>query len=328
MIRGLQTGASFLKGLDFAILSEDELYEIHLATLDVLQNYGVKVFGDEAHEIFAGSGAAVDSKRNHVKIPPHLVEEAIRTAPASVLLAGRKEAYDLYLQDRRVGFTNFGIGTQVVDPYSNLPRDATKQDISNTAKVCDALEHIDIYVSALTTTESMEKAVALIEAEASMPFTEKHFMHGGFAGEKETNYFFEMAAAVAGGMEKLQQRPLVSVIVCPNSPLELHDHVSETIIACAKAGIPCNVLSMAMAGASAPVSLAGTLVTHNAEVLSGIVLSQLTAPGAPVIYGSSTTTFDLNVATAAVGAPELGMISAGVAALAKDYQLPSFVAGG
>jgi trimethylamine--corrinoid protein Co-methyltransferase len=109
--------------------------------------------------------------------------------------------------------------------------------------------------------------------------------------------------------------------------LELHTHTAEIIIECSKAGIPVNVLSMAMSGASAPVTVAGTLVTHNAEVLSGIVLSQMTAKGAPVIYGSSTTTFDLTYATAPVGAPELGMISAGVAALARKYLLPSYVAG-
>jgi trimethylamine--corrinoid protein Co-methyltransferase len=78
-----------------------------------------------------------------------------------------------------------------------------------------------------------------------------------------------------------------------------------------------------MSGASAPVSVGGILVTHNAEVLAGIVLNQLTVSGAPVIYGSSTTTFDLTYATAPVGAPELGMISAAVVALARKYLLPS-----
>jgi trimethylamine--corrinoid protein Co-methyltransferase len=84
---------------------------------------------------------------------------------------------------------------------------------------------------------------------------------------------------------------------------------------------------MAMAGGSSPVHLAGTLVTHNAEVLSGIVLAQLVKPGAPVWYGSSTTTFDLKKGTAPVGSPELGLISAAVAKLGQYYGLPTFVAG-
>lgn len=85
---------------------------------------------------------------------------------------------------------------------------------------------------------------------------------------------------------------------------------------------------MAMAGATSPVTLGGTLVTHNAEVLSVIVLSQLVQKGSPCIYASSTTMMDMRYTTAPVGAPELGMISASVARLAQFYNLPSFVAGG
>ncbi len=95
----------------------------------------------------------------------------------------------------------------------------------------------------------------------------------------------------------------------------------------ARHGIPNNVISMAMSGASSPVTLAGTLVTHNAEVLAGLTLAQLTERGAPTIYGSSTTAMDLRYAAASVGSPELAMISAGVAQLAQRYLLPSFVAG-
>jgi trimethylamine--corrinoid protein Co-methyltransferase len=84
---------------------------------------------------------------------------------------------------------------------------------------------------------------------------------------------------------------------------------------------------MAMSGGTAPISTAGTLVTHNAEILSGITLSQLTRSGAPVIYGSSTTAMDTKIAAAAVGTPECGLISAAVARLAKYYMLPSYVAG-
>jgi trimethylamine--corrinoid protein Co-methyltransferase len=103
---------------------------------------------------------------------------------------------------------------------------------------------------------------------------------------------------------------------------------ADVIIQAAKHWIPGNVLSMAMAGASSPISVSGALVTHNAEVLSGIILAQLTNPGSPVIYGSSTTTFDMKCGTATVGAPEMGMISAAVAELANYYNLPSLVAGG
>jgi trimethylamine--corrinoid protein Co-methyltransferase len=137
----------------------------------------------------------------------------------------------------------------------------------------------------------------------------------------------DMAAAIVGGCEALRRRPLLTFLTCPVSPLKLVRDCCEIIIEGARAGVPVNVLSMAMAGGSSPVNLAGTLVTHNTEVLAGITLAQLTRRGTPVIYGSSTTAMDLRFASASVGSPECGMISAGVACLARFYLLPSFVAG-
>jgi trimethylamine--corrinoid protein Co-methyltransferase len=138
----------------------------------------------------------------------------------------------------------------------------------------------------------------------------------------------EMAAAIVGGKDKLKERPIISFITCPISPLKLVQDCCEIIIGSARSGIAINILSMAMAGGSSPITLAGTLVDHNAEVLAGIVLNQLTCKGAPVVYGSSTTAMDLRLAVATVGTPECAMISAAVARLARYYSLPSFVAGG
>ena len=125
----------------------------------------------------------------------------------------------------------------------------------------------------------------------------------------------------------MKKRPVCSILICPVSPMQLSPECCEVIVESARLGIPCNVLSEALSGGTAPVTNAGTLLTHNAEVLGGITLSQLTKKGAPVIYGSSTTMLDLTYVNAPVGAPELGMISAAVAKLAQYYNLPSYVAG-
>jgi trimethylamine--corrinoid protein Co-methyltransferase len=111
------------------------------------------------------------------------------------------------------------------------------------------------------------------------------------------------------------------------SPLKLVRDTCEIIMGAAREGMCCNILSMAMAGGSSPVTLAGTLVTHNAEVLAGVTLAQLTKRGAPVLYGSSTTAMDLRLASASVGSPECGLIGAAVAQMARRYLLPSWVAG-
>ena len=139
--------------------------------------------------------------------------------------------------------------------------------------------------------------------------------------------YVEMAAAAVGGIDELRRRPILMLGTCPVSPLKLPREFCEIVIESARLGMPVEVLSMAMAGASAPVTLAGTLVTHNAEVLAGITLAQLTEPGTRVIYGSSTTAMDLRFAAACVGSPEMALISAGVAQLAKQYRLPSYVSG-
>jgi trimethylamine--corrinoid protein Co-methyltransferase len=125
-----------------------------------------------------------------------------------------------------------------------------------------------------------------------------------------------------------KRRPIVSFGTCPTSPLQIGEQGAEIIIEAAKHWMPCGVLSMVMAGASSPISLSGALVVHNAEVLAGIVLAELTNPGTPVTYGSSSTTMDMKNATAVVGVPEMAMISAGAADLANFYGLPSYVAGG
>ena len=126
----------------------------------------------------------------------------------------------------------------------------------------------------------------------------------------------------------MRERPIFSFNVCPTSPLRLTLEFCQVVIDSARLGVPLNIISMAMSGGSAPVTLAGTLVVHNAEVLGAITLSQLVRKGTPVIYASSTTSMDLRLGTASVGCPELGMISAAVAKLAQYYQLPNWVAGG
>jgi len=136
-----------------------------------------------------------------------------------------------------------------------------------------------------------------------------------------------MGAAIAGGAAQMRKRPVCSILICPVSPMQLSPEACEVIIESARLSIPCNILSMALSGGTAPVTNAGTLLVHNAEVLGGITLNQLAKKGAPVIYGSSTTMLDLTLANAPVGAPEMGMISASVAKLGQYYNLPTYVSG-
>lgn len=323
----VQAGIGRFEGFGLNIFSDDELYDIHCGTLEVLEKTGVKVESKEALDIFAAGGAHVDYNTHVVKIPPHIVEDAIRSAPNTVLLAGRDPKNDIVLGGKRVHFINFGEGVSIIDPYTKEYRKTTKQDVANITRFCDAMSEMDAVLRPVAPQDVPAEAAVVHNAEVIFNNTTKHVFIGTEGG-RNFQKVLKMAAAIVGGEDKLRERPIFSCNVCPTSPLQLVGHCTEVIIAGARAGIAVNILSMAMAGATSPITLAGSLVTHNAEVLSGIVLSQLTCKGAPSIYGSSTTIMDLRFATAPVGSPELGMINAGVAKLAQYYLLPSWVAGG
>lgn len=327
MRRSLKAGYRRYDGFGLNVFSEDELYAIHYATLEVLKNTGIKILSREAQDIYDGGGAIVDRKNNIVKIPPHIVEDAIRSAPGTILLAGRNPKNDIVLEANRTGFTNFGEGVMIIDPYTKEYRRTTKKDTGDVARVCDALDAIDVHERAVAAQDVPAVVAPLHEVEVNLANTSKHLFQG-CGGAKNLRKIVEMAAVVAGGKDKLRERPLYSCITCPVSPLQLVPESTEVIIECARLGVPINILSMALAGGTSTVTLAGTLVTHNAEVLGGIVLNQITCKGSPVIYGSSTTMMDMKYTTSPVGCPELGMINAAVAKLAQFYLLPSWVAGG
>ncbi len=327
MKRNLHAGKRVSGGLSVNMFTDDELEEIHLATLEVLEHTGLFIEDEEALEVFHGGGAVVDKHRKIVKIPPYVVEDAIRSTPSKLCLHGRNPKHDFVMESNRVGFTNFGEGVFIMDPYTGEHRKTTKADVASSARICDFLSDVDVYERAVGACDVPQQTVQLHNAEAWLSNTSKH----GFMGPGDgylMRKIIEMAAAASGGADTFKEKPCISFITCPVSPLQLVRESCEIIMEGARSNVVVNILSMAMAGGSSPVTLAGTLVDHNCEILGGIVLSQLTKRGAPVIYGSSTTAMDLRLAAASVGSPECAMINAAVACMSTYYLLPSWVAGG
>ena len=327
MKRRLKAGKRRNSGFSLNVMTHDEVHEIHLATLEVLKDTGVYVEHQEAMELFDGGGCFVDPKNKIVKFPPWVVEDAIRAVPKTFYACGRRPEDDVVLEDNRVTFTNFGEGIMFVDPYTGEHRDTTKADLEKAVRVIDYLEHIETYERAMCSHDKPPEVQAIHNAEASLTNTTKHHWLGPVNGY-QARKIIEMCAAISGGREKLRERPLLSFATCPISPLKLPEHHCEIIMEAAKNGLGVLIIGMAMSGGSGPVHLAGTLVVQNCEVLSSLVLNQLTSKGAGFVYGSSTCPLDLRMATASVGSPETGMISAAVARLARYYSLPCFVAGG
>jgi len=313
-------------GVGLNMFTDDEIEDIHLSTLVVLEHTGIWVELDEALDIYGDGGCTVDRESRIVKIPPHIVEAAVASAPASVRLCGRDPRNDILLEPGRVGFSNFGEGIKVIDPFSGELRPSTKKDLGEIARLADALPDVDVFEMAVVSGDQPPQTFSLHNHEAAIVNQTKP-ISGGAQDGRAVRTTVEMLAAVQGSEDAVRERPMMVMGTCPVSPLKLVKDFCEIIIEAARVGLPSCVLSMAMAGGSSPVTLAGTLVTHNAEVLAGVVLGQLTERGSKVLYGSSTTAMDLRLVAASVGSPECAMISAGAAQLARQYRLPSYIAG-
>ena len=215
---------------------------------------------------------------------------------------------------------------EIIDPDTGEVRNTTKKDVEKLTRVVDALDVIPVCERMAGAQDYPEQVAELHNYEALLMNTTKHVFTGGGNG-KLTQYMIDMAKA-AVGEENFEERCPVTFNTCPISPLKLTADVCEVIMTAARNGATVNVLSMGMAGVSTPVNLAGALVVHNCEALAGLVLAQTTRRGAKFIYGSSSTAMDLRYGAAVVGTPELAVLNAGVAAMARYYKLPSWAAGG
>ena len=313
-------------GFGFNVFGDDEIEKIHLATLEVMSVTGLYVGDDEALDILEGGGAKVDRKTKIVKFPPYLVEDCIRSAPPSIVQYGRDPKHDVYLEGKRVNFCTFGQGVNIMEVDGTV-RPSICEDVGKAALLTDAMEEVDVCERSLTAGDTPDNVAPVWEAETVFANTSKHTVYGPGNGWR-ADKIIKMAQAIVGGEEALRERPILTINCSPTSPLTLDVNCCTGVITCARAGVPCNLISMVMAGASGPITLAGSLVTHNCEILGAIVLHQLTCKGAPVIYGCSSLAFDLKLTTTPVGSPECGLLNAAAPVLAQKYMLPSFSAGG
>jgi trimethylamine--corrinoid protein Co-methyltransferase len=308
------------------LLAVKDYKDIHLATLQVLDKTGIYVEDEKAKELYSSHGARVDDKKSVVKLPASMVEDAIESAPAQVMLAGRTPDRDVLLDNRVSAYLNFGGGINVVDPHTGEVRPSTKADLAASARLCDALEQVNVYSRAVYPLDQTQKLLHLHTAEACFNNTAKPFFNGPESAW-EVEKIIEMTAAAMGSAEKLKTRKPISFGYAVTSPLKLTRKLSESIMAAAQAGFTTYIASMAMAGGTGPVNMAGLLVQTNAEILSGIVFTQLVRKSTPVIYSSYSTAMDLRLGTSLLGSPETALIGAAVAELCRYYQIPCLVPG-
>jgi len=311
------------------LLSLEALSEIHRATLTLLSNTGVRVSSKKAAALFKSAGAIVikDKLSAIVKIPPTLVDESIAAAPGEIVYQGREAGSDYAVNAESCSFTTFGECTNIIDLKTRTCRPSTKKDCCEAAAICDYIGSVKVLERPLNPSDCPVETQALHNAEAIFSNTTKH----SFIGPGSAEIFkqmADMAEICVGGSREYNARKIFTATVCPVSPLTLSKDCCEIIMEAAEQKTGLLFFAMPLSGATSVSTMAGTLVSLNAENLSGLVLAQLVQKGTPCTYGSAGTIMDLTMVDVALGAPEMTLISAGAAQLARHYNLPSMICGG
>lgn len=316
-----------IKGAGLSLFSEDELYDIHLASLDILWDYGIKIFSKEAQDIYESAGCVVEKNTNMVKIPVHIIEDAIRSCPGTLRLYGRDQENNILLDNKRVHFAYFSTTPKIIDPYSREIRDPVLRDIENAAKISDALDQIAL-CNRVAAPVDVEPGLDYIVNMSTFFKNNTKPLNFAASSPQQLRYMHRIASAVAGGEKKLKEKPLFITGGCAISPSTFPAETSNVYIEAARKGIPVKVVTMGMLGGTNTVNMASSIAHTNAEILAGIVLVQLVNKGNHVLYGTSNCSLDMKTGLATVGSPETALISCGMTKMAQYYKIPSYIAGG
>jgi trimethylamine--corrinoid protein Co-methyltransferase len=311
----------------FEVLSAAEVEKIHAASMDILGSVGLRVDLKKARDVFREAGARIDEAARSVRIPEELVRSALAKAPRSFTLYGADPAFQMPIGTDRVNFAALGTPTKIVDMETGELRPTTMEDVRNHLRLIDALDHID---NSQMDIWPNDVPMTTIHAEAIVAWAQnsrKSFGLGCY-GAMATEDMMRMAAIVAGGKEELARRPRFFGICSVMTPLQMIKLQLEGMFLFAAYRQPLAMSPEAMAGATAPATLAGLLAQQNAEILAHLTLAQLIAPGTPVLYGTVSTTADMATGNVALGSIETGLISAGAAQLARYYGVPCRSVGG
>ena len=309
----------------FHYISEEQLYQIHMSSLEILERTGVVVHDEEALQLLREGGAYADG--NRVRIPAKMVENAIASAPSKITLCNVDGGRQMHLYRNNV---YYGLGTDLpcfIDPYTGEIRDTTLADVENVAKVAEAAKEIDFVANLGLASDVNQSVVDLYHLKSVRSYCHKpNWVTATDYGNMKA--LIDMAAVSAGGYDKLRQNPTIGFYGEPISPLINSKEAVQKLLLCAEYGIPATWASGIIAGGTGPATLAGTIALGNAEGLSGLVMHQLKAPGAPFIFGLVGSTMDMKTSVSCYGGAELPMIHAIVGQMARFYSLPCYGTGG
>lgn len=304
------------------LLSPEFIEKIVDEAFVLLEKHGVFIENEEAIGLLDGAGMRIGGDGRRAFLTRSLVEDCLNSAPASFILYNRAGDKAYVVGGDGIHFNPGSAAVTLLDHATQSERRAESSDLVRLYRLVETLEHVHFQSTALVSSD-VPHAIAdcyrlyLGLQHSAKPFVTGTFRVEGFAPMRD------FLTAVRGGREELARRPLAIFDACPSPPLRWSRLTSQSLIDAARAGIPSELISMGMTGATSPVTIAGTLVQHVAENLSGLAICQLAARGAPVVFGGSPSSFDMRKGTTPMGAMETMMIDSAYAQIGKFLRLPT-----
>ncbi|MFB3881107.1 MAG: trimethylamine methyltransferase family protein [Armatimonadota bacterium] len=306
----------------FDMLTRQQCERVHSASLEVLRRTGVRVYHEEARKLLAESGSArVDNE--HVWLQPGIVEWALAQAPSRIPLCRRGGTEVIAaLEGRTVCFGTGSDCLTYLDPRSGALRPFTLQDVVDCVRVVDALPEMQFCMSmgipheVQTSPYRAQFAIMLRNTVKPIVFVCNDRL--------DCEAIVAMAAAAAGGLDRLRMNPNVLLYAEPSSPLRHSQTAVAKLLYMAEQLLPVVYSPAPVQGGTAPVTLAGALAMANAEVLSGLVVHQLKRPGAPFVYGQGMHQLDMLTTISVYTSPEFALARVAVAELGRFYGLPTW----
>jgi trimethylamine--corrinoid protein Co-methyltransferase len=315
-----------LKGRTVEVLSREEILQIHQAALEVLKDPGVKIEHEEALDILNRAGAEIDQAKQIAHIPSHLVEYALNHAPRFMTVCGRDPKYDLKSGTGEVHFSNGHAATFVLDFDTGERRPATKKDLENVTRLHDALENAHLIFPQIYPQDVSTRALDRHISQALLSNTEKPCVATAYDG-KGARDLIRMGIAIAGSEEALRRRPMFTVSLGVVSPLLFERDRVDVLLEICRFGLPFQVYNIPSAGGTSPATLAGTLVMAVAELLAGLILTQLVKPGVPVRLEGYGSIMDQKYSCFTFACPEKALMAVAQAQMFRYYGVPHGIHG-
>jgi trimethylamine--corrinoid protein Co-methyltransferase len=304
------------------LLSDELVKQIIEEGFALLMNPGIWVLNDEALSLLADAGAEVDMENKIAKIPEKIARQALDSSPSEFYLYDLDGNQVVHYGEDSVQFDPGSGGITILDSETQKQRQALTEDYVKFIKLVEMLPQVDAQSTAFITSDVPEGIGDLYRLYLALNFMRKPIVTGAF--EKETWWTMkDMLVAVVGSEKDLVEKPVAVFDACPSPPLKWSDITCQNLIDCAKNNIPAELISMPLAGANSPVTLAGAVVQHTAESLSGVIINQLANPGAPIVWGGSPATFDMRKGTTPMGAIGTWMINCAYVQIGKELNLPT-----